>query len=247
MANPSNPVKETVSTILWAVGIAIVLRTFLFQPFHIPSNSMQPNLTKGDYIITSKFSLGYGRHAAEPLPFPRKRGRLFERAPQRGDVVVFRPEGKNINLIKRLAGLPGDQIQMISGVLHINGERVEVSSNGSEKRLDKYGNLQDTDVQLETLPGNNTLAIYDAMKNSPADNTSLFTVPAGHYFFLGDNRDNSLDSRYSVAQGGAGYVPAEALMGKAEIVLLSATDDFVLFKPWTWGKLRGDRFFKSIK
>lgn len=243
--NPS-VIGEFISTVLWAIGIALVLRTFLFQPFTIPSNSMQPELTKGDYIITSKYSLGYGRHAAEPLPFPIKRGRLFERKPDRGDIIVFRPDGMDKNLIKRLVGLPGDQLQMISGVLHLNGERVGIESYGSEKRLDKYGNLQDTDVQRETLPDTETISIYDAMKNSPSDNTSVFTVPAGHYFFMGDNRDNSLDSRYSVARGGAGYVPAEALMGKAEFVFLSVEDDFVLFKPWTWGKLRGGRFFKGI-
>lgn len=240
-------IGEFISTVLWAVGIAFVLRTFLFQPFSIPSNSMQPGLTKGDFIITSKFSLGYGRHAAEPLPFPIKRGRLFEREPARGDVIVFRPDGIDKNLIKRLTGLPGDQLQMISGRLHLNGEAVPLESYGSEKRLDKYGNYQDTDVQRETLPGNDIIAIYDAMKNGPSDNTSIFTVPAGHYFFMGDNRDNSLDSRYSVAQGGAGYVPAEALMGKAEFVLLSVNDDFSRLKPWTWANMRGERFFMGIK
>jgi signal peptidase I len=246
-SNSSGGIGEFISTIIWAVGIAFVLRTFLFQPFNIPSNSMQPGLTKGDYIITSKYSLGYGRHAAEPIPFPVKQGRLFERAPKRGDVIVFRPEGKKINLIKRLVGLPGDQLQMVNGRLMLNGDAVETVEAGSEKRLDKFGTYQDTSVQRETLPGNETIAIYDAMKNSPADNTSVFTVPAGHYFFLGDNRDNSLDSRYSVTQGGAGYVPAEALMGKAEFVLLSVTDDFSLRKPWTWAKMRGDRFFKGIE
>ena len=245
--NSSGGIGELISTVLVAVGIALFMRTFLFEPFRIPSNSMQPILTKGDYIITSKFSLGYGRHSAEPLPFPVKRGRLFERKPARGDVIVFRPEGISKNLIKRIVGLPGDQVQMISGVLHLNGERVQIASYGSEKRLDKYGNLQDTDVQKETLPETETIFIYDAMKNSPADNTSVFTVPAGHYFFMGDNRDNSLDSRYSVAQGGAGYVPAEALMGKAEFVLLSVTDDFSILKPWSWVNMRGDRFFKGIQ
>lgn len=246
-SNSSGGIGEFISTLLWAICITIVLRTFLFQPFTIPSNSMQPGLTKGDYIITSKYSLGYGRHAAEPIPFPVSQGRLFERAPKRGDVIVFRPEGKKINLIKRLVGLPGDQLQMVNGRLILNGQAVEVKDGGFEKRLDKNGNYHDTSVQFEMLTGSKSVAVYDAMKNSPADNTSVFTVPAGHYFFLGDNRDNSLDSRYSVAQGGAGYVPAEALMGKAEFVLLSVTDDFSLRKPWTWAKMRGDRFFKGIE
>lgn len=237
---------EFVSTFVSAMVLAFILRTFLYQPFHIPSNSMQPNLTKGDYIVTSKFSLGFGRHAAHPLPFPVKRGRLFERKPNRGDIIVFRPEGLDRNLVKRLVGLPGDQIQMISGVLHINNERAGIESFGSEKRLDTYGTYRDTDVQKETLPGAKPVKIYDALKNSEADNTSVFTVPAGHYFFLGDNRDNSIDSRYGFAQGGAGYVPAENLMGKAEFVLLSVTDDFALFKPWTWANMRGERFFQGL-
>ena len=251
VAKPDKPheeniLKEFASTMAWALVLAFILRTFLFQPFHIPSNSMQPTLTKGDYIITSKFSLGFGRYAALPLPFPVKRGRLFERQPDRGDIIVFRPDGLDRTLIKRLVGLPGDQIQMISGVLHINGTRVDIESFGSEKRLDTYGTYRDTDVQKERMPGADMVKIYDAMKNSESDNTSLFTVPAGHYFFMGDNRDNSVDSRYFVAQGGAGYVPGENLMGKAEFVLLSVSDDFALFKPWTWANMRADRFFKGL-
>ena len=121
---------ETLSTVIWAVGIALVLRTFLFQPFHIPSGSMLPGLIKGDYIITSKFSVGYGRHAATPLPFPRKEGRLFERELERGDVLVFRPEGETKNFIKRLVGLPGDRLQMQDGRLLLNETAVETKLIG---------------------------------------------------------------------------------------------------------------------
>ena len=238
--------RETLSTIAWALGIAIILRTFLFQPFHIPSGSMQPGLIQGDYIITSKYSLGYGKHAATPLPFPVKSGRLFEREPKRGDVIVFRPEGGRNNLIKRLVGFPGEQIQMISGILYINGERVGVVTEGEEIRLDRYGNDDPVEVQNETLPGGDTNRIYDDLKNSTADNTSVFTVPAGHYFFMGDNRDHSADSRVA-APAGAGYVPTENLMGKAEFVLLSVKRDFSIKKPWTWHKINGKRFFKGVK
>jgi len=216
------PLRETVSTVFWAFFIAFILRTFLFQPFHIPSNSMQPILTKGDYIITSKYSVGYGKHAATPLPFPVKEGRLFERKPERGDVIVFRSESSNINLIKRLIGLPGDQLQMISGVLYLNDERIEIASAGQETRLDSFGNEDSTDVQRETYDNGKSIRIYDDLKNSTLDNTGVFT------------------------EGGAGYVAAENLIGKAEIVLLSVKHDFSIRKPWTWYKVNGDRFFRGI-
>lgn len=243
----NGPIRETLSTIISALVIAFVLRTFLFQPFHIPSGSMQPGLMKGDYIITSKYTLGYGKHAAAPLPFPVKKGRLFERAPQRGDVIVFRAEGDNKNLIKRLIGLPGEQIQMISGVLYINGERVGLVPLGEDMRLDRFGNDDTTEVLQETLPGGDVNRIYDDLKNSQLDNTPVFIVPAGHYFFMGDNRDHSLDSRVSTNSSGAGYVPVENLIGKAEIILASGKPEFSIIKPWTWYKLRGDRFFKGIE
>ena len=242
-----NPILEILSTVAWALGIAIVLRTFLFQPFHIPSGSMLPGLMKGDYIITTKYSLGYGKYAATPLPFPVKNGRLFEREPERGDVIVFRPEGDNKNFIKRLVGLPGDQMQMQNGQLYINGERIKSEIVAEETYVNQYGNEAIAEAWRETFANGNSHLVYDAQKNSQLDKTSVFTVPSGHYFMMGDNRDNSFDSRVSVLKGGAGFVPTENLMGKAEFVLLSADEDFVLFKPWTWVNMRGDRFFKGIK
>jgi len=238
---------ETVSTVLWAFAIAMVLRTFIFQPFHIPSGSMLPGLMKGDYIITSKYSIGYGKYAAAPLPFPRKKGRLMERLPERGDVIVFRPEGDNKNFIKRLVGLPGDQIQMQDGVLYINNTPAIMQPLSNESFVGSKGNSIPVESWKESFPNGTDHIIYDAQKNNPNDNTSLRTVPAGYYFFMGDNRDYSSDSRVPVRRGGAGFVPTENLMGKAEIVLLSVDNDFVLYKPWTWGKMRGSRFFKSIE
>ena len=243
----ANPILETISTIAWALGIAIVLRTFLFQPFHIPSGSMLPGLMKGDYIITTKYSLGYGKYAAAPLPFPVKKGRLFERLPERGDVIVFRPEGDDKNFIKRLVGLPGDQIQVQKGQLFINGEKVAAELIGEETYINQNGNNAFAVAWRETFENGNSYITYDEQKNSPLDNTQIRTVPAGYYFMMGDNRDNSLDSRVSVINGGAGFVPTENLIGKAEFVLLSADNDFVLFKPWTWANMRSDRFFKGIK
>jgi len=239
-------IGETLSTILWALIIALVLRTFIFQPFHIPSGSMLPGLMKGDYIITSKYSLGYGKYAATPLPFPRKKGRLFERAPKRGDVIVFRPEGDDKNFIKRLVGLPGDTVQMKEGLLHLNGTPVKAKLLGNESFVSSSGVSIPAERWQEIFPNGAEHIIYDAQKNNPNDKTSVRTVPAGYYFMMGDNRDYSSDSRVPVRAGGAGLVPTENLMGKAEIVLLSVNEDFELIKPWTWGNMRGSRFFKSI-
>jgi signal peptidase I len=241
-------IGETISTVLWALGIAFVLRTFIFQPFHIPSGSMVPGLVKGDYIITSKFTVGFGKHAATPFPFPVKKGRLFERELKRGDVIVFRPEGDTKNFIKRVVGLPGDQIQVKQGLLYLNGEKLPVERIGTYDYTNSFGNVEVADLLVETLPSGREQTILDAQKNSPLlDNTELRTVPAGYYFMMGDNRDHSYDSRVSVAQGGAGIVPKENIIGRAEIVLLSVNEDFELKKPWTWLNIRGDRWFKDIK
>lgn len=249
--NTNPPVKselmETLKTIFWALTMAFVLRTFVFQPFHIPSGSMQPNLVKGDYIITTKYSVGYGKFAALPFPFPVKSGRLMEREPKRGDVIVFRPETVDKNFIKRVVGLPGDEMQMISGRLHINGTATTLLDEGTEIRLDFRDNEDPTNVQTETFSNGHTHRIYNDIENGQSDNTDIYIVPSGHYFMMGDNRDHSADSRVSVADGGAGYVPAENLIGKAQFVLLSVTDQFSILKPWTWGNINSDRFFKAIK
>ena len=245
---PKGGIGETISTVLWALGIAFVLRTFVFQPFHIPSGSMVPGLVKGDYIITSKFTVGFGKHAATPFPFPVKKGRLFERELKRGDVIVFRPEGDTKNFIKRVVGLPGDQIQVKQGLLYLNGEKVPVEKTGTYDYTNSFGNIEVADLLVETLPSGRKQTILDAQKNSPLlDKTDIRTVPAGYYFLMGDNRDHSYDSRVSVAKGGAGIVPKENIIGRAEIVLLSVNENFELKKPWTWLNIRGDRWFKDIE
>lgn len=244
-------IAETLSTVIWAVGIALVLRTFLFQPFHIPSGSMLPGLMKGDYIITSKYSVGYGQYAAAPIPFPVKNGRLFESEPERGDVIVFRPDGIKDNYIKRLVGLPGDEVQMIGGQVYINGLAVAQRAQGAKPFT--YTNSNNIDVNVtvntvvETQGNGKSYSIFDTEVNNSLDNTPVIKVPEGYYFLLGDNRDRSQDSRVKVRNGGAGLVPSTNIIGKAEIVLLSVDKDFVLFKPWTWLNMRGDRFFKRIK
>ena len=240
-------IAETVSTVLWALGIALVLRTFIFQPFHIPSGSMVPGLLKGDYIITSKFTVGFGKHAATPFPFPVRKGRLFERELKRGDVIVFRPKGDKNNFIKRVVGLPGDQIQMKQGLLHLNGERLPVEKTGTYEYTNSFENIENADLLKETVPSGRSYIVMDSQKNAPLDRTDVRIVPAGYYFMMGDNRDHSYDSRKTVAEGGAGVVPKENIIGRAEIVLLSVNEDFVLFKPWTWWNFRKDRWFKGIK
>ena len=246
-------VMELVSTVLWALGIALVLRTFLFQPFTIPSASMYPGLVEGDYVITSKYSVGYGKHAAAPFPFPDVKGRFLGRGPERGDVIVFRPKGDNQNWIKRVVGLPGDRIQMIDGVLHINGQAANVELIGTEAYLHivdgvDQGTYQ-AEIQRETLLDGEPHLIYDTKKNDTGDNTSVLTVPAGHYFMMGDNRDHSGDSRFKQDgyPSGAGYVPAENIIGRAEFILLSVDRDFKLLNPLTWGNMRGSRFFKRVE
>ena len=244
--------KESLSTVAWALGIALILRTFIFQPFTIPTGSMYPGLMEGDYVITSKYSVGYGRYAALPLPFPDVKGRFLGRGPERGDVIVFRPDGIQQNYIKRVVGLPGERLQMVDGVLQINGAPAGMNLVRTEPYTHRNGgSIQGTysaELYAETLPGGApSHLIYDGIKNNGADNTSVFTVPAGHYFMMGDNRDFSGDSRVPTTRQGAGYVPAENIIGRAEFILASVDEDFVIFKPWTWANFRGNRFFKGIE
>ena len=162
-------------------------------------------------------------------------------------MIVFKPAGSKIHFIKRLIGLPGDEIQMIGGMLHINGAPLHVEKISDEAKEDGNGNLLRSQKYKEYFGANSkSHLILDFEKNSTADDTGVYLVPAGHYFFMGDNRDNSYDSRFPASVGGVGYVPAANLVGRAEFVLLSVNNDFKLFKPWTWANLRGERFFKGL-
>ena len=241
-------IVETMKTMTIALAIAFLLRTFLFQPFHIPSSSMEPTLYKGDYIITTKYSLGYGKYAASPLRLPITKGRIFERQPKRGDVIVFKPVGSQVHYVKRLVGLPGDEVQMRDGFLYINDELQQTIALAVTTETDEAGNPFKFRQYKELIKGNEkSHMILDKQTGSEVDNTGVYSVPEGKYFFLGDNRDQSLDSRYGVNVGGVDYVPASHLVGRAEFILLSVEDGFSIKKPWTWGKVRGNRFFKGLR
>jgi len=236
--------KSLLVTLLVALFVAFVLRVFVFQPFTIPSESMEPNLIRGDYVITSKYTVGYGRFAADPLPFPSRKGRMFEREPERGDIIVFKPKNSRLHFIKRLVGIPGDRIQMISGILYINNEPSTLLATKETGPEDAF--YAGATVKVEKIADRDGHLIFDHIVNNDTDNTGVYTVPPGHYFMIGDNRDHSGDSRM-LTNGGIGFVPTENIVGKAEFILLSAKDGFSILKPWTWNKLRGDRFFKGIK
>jgi signal peptidase I len=236
---------EIFKTIFFALLIALVLRVFLFQPFTIPSASMEPNLYEGDYIVVSKWTYGYSRHSI-PFSPPLFEGRIFGREPTRGDIVVFKlPRDNQTDYIKRLIGLPGDRIQMIDNVLFINGTAVRDVEMSRQDVQNLYG-TQETIQLRETLPEGRQINIQDWGPGNISDNTPVFEVPAGHYFMIGDNRDNSQDSRYDRATG-VGYVPAENLIGKAEIILFSWSPGASLWNPVTWfSKIRPSRFFTVL-
>ncbi|MBA4803229.1 MAG: signal peptidase I [Brevundimonas sp.] len=235
---------EIIKTIVFALLIALVLRVLLFQPFTIPSASMEPNLYEGDYIVVSKWTYGYSKHSI-PFSPPVFEGRILGSQPERGDIVVFKlPRDNRTDYIKRVVGLPGDRIQMINNVLHINGEAARNVTVTGQDVTNMYGELIVTSD--ETLPGGRTFRIQDFGPGRDLDDTPVFEVPAGHYFMMGDNRDNSVDSRVDQSMG-VGLVPAENLIGKAEVILFSWQPGASLWNPVSWfTKVRPSRFFTVL-
>jgi signal peptidase I len=233
-AGGANELVEIIKTVVYALLIALVLRIIFFQPFTIPSASMEPNLYEGDYIIVSKFSYGWSRHSI-PFSPPVFHGRFFEHPAHRGDIVVFKlPRDGHTDYVKRVIGLPGDRIQMKKGLLYLNGVQVPRTYMGSSKEDSGYGFVRDVFRYRETLPGGKTYVTNDFGPDGELDNTDVFVVPERSYFMMGDNRDNSSDSRVAPEAGGVGYVPAENLVGKAQIILLSWKPGANILKPWTW-------------
>jgi signal peptidase I len=236
---------DFLKTAFLAVLLALVIRTFLFEPFNIPSGSMKPTLLVGDYLFVYKPSYGYSKFSF-PFGIAPFEGRVFTRGhlPQRGDVVVFRlPTNTSIDYIKRVIGLPGDTIQVRQGQLYINGKAVPRESVGL-KQVDENGREMTVTEYIETLPNGVMHQIWEEGDDHPLDNTEIFKVPEGHYFMMGDNRDNSQDSR---VQALVGYVPLENIVGKASMLFFSTNGSAGLAEIWKWpGAIRYNRIFNRI-
>lgn len=256
-ADKPDGIMETVKTVFWALLIAGVFRTLFFQPFWIPSGSMKDTLLIGDFLFVNKMAYGYSRYSCPFSACPIS-GRIMGSEPERGDVVVFRHPVNGNDFIKRLIGLPGDKIQIKDSVLHINGQAVKIEpagvfteiyerqgSAGTFPRCSNnpgIGAVCEKARAIETLPNGVSHNILDITKQAQ-DNTGVYVVPEGHYFFMGDNRDNSTDSRFPQNAGGVGYVPYENIIGRADRIMFSSAGKS-LFYFWTW---RSDRFFKAVQ
>jgi signal peptidase I len=235
---------ETVRVIFHALVIALIIRTFLFQPFNIPSGSMKETLLVGDYLFVSKFTYGYSRYSI-PFSPPLFTGRIWSADPARGDIAVFRlPRDDTTDYIKRVIGLPGDRIQMIDGLLHINGdpvkrERIEDFVENEEGRTTRVKRWR------ETLPNGVSYTTLDLIDNGFYDNTPVYQVPPGQYFMMGDNRDNSTDSRV-LSQ--VGYVPLQNFVGKAQLIFFSIHEGERAWELWRWPwSVRWGRLFSIVR
>jgi len=220
---------EFIKTIVIAGALALGFRSLLFEPFNIPSGSMIPTLLVGDYLFVSKYSYGYSRYSF-PFGMAPFDGRIFETPPERGDVAVFRqPQNESVAFIKRIVGLPGDRVQVVNGVLRINDVAVNRDRKGFATASDGYNVIRFA-VYQETLPNGKSYLIQERSDDDLLDNTNVFLVPEGHYFMIGDNRDNSRDSRTT----SVGMVPAENLIGRAERLFFSHNSSAHLWEVWKW-------------
>ena len=230
-------------SIFIAIFIALLIRSFIFEPFNIPSGSMKPNLLVGDFIFVSKYSYGFSKHSL-PFSIPLIPGKIFSNTPERGDVVVFKtPENNRTDYIKRVIGLPGDKIEIKNGIIFINGSEIlrkklndfiDTDNKTSNKRVRMY----------KEYFFNKEINILDITDNGIADNTQLFNVPENHFFVMGDNRDNSQDSRFIST---VGFIPYENLVGKAQFIFFSLENARFL-QIWKWpNSIRYERIFQKIQ
>ncbi|MEQ9517904.1 MAG: signal peptidase I [Parvibaculum sp.] len=235
---------ENIKTISFALLIALVIRTFFFQPFNIPSGSMIPTLLIGDYLFVSKYSYGYSRHSF-PFSAGLFDGRILRSEPERGDIAVFKtPADNRTDFIKRVIGLPGDEIQMRDSVLYINGVAVPRVRIENFIERDAFDGVREVPQYQETLPNGVAYTTLDRVPNALSDNTGVYRVPAGHYFMMGDNRDNSSDSRVPSA---VGYVPLENFVGKAQVIFFSTDGSARIWAFWNWfGATRWERLFDGL-
>ena len=258
-AEKKEGIWETVKTVFWALVIAGIFRTLFFQPFWIPSGSMKDTLLIGDFLFVNKMAYGYSAVSC-PFALCPITGRILGSEPERGDVVVFRHPTRGVDFIKRVIGLPGDKVQMVNGRLILNGEPVKYepqpdfievkAPQGSQQLMPRCFNEPVPEGgecikqrATEILPNGVSHDVLNISDTWMADNTPVFTVPEGHYFFMGDNRDNSEDSRFPAVTGGLGFVPAEFLIGRADRIMFSSAGKSLLYF-WTW---RPDRFFKAVE
>ena len=241
MKSKENSIFSNLKSIGLAVFIALLIRSFVAEPFNIPSGSMKPNLLVGDFIFVTKWSYGYSKHSL-PFSIPLIPKKIFSNIPNRGDIVVFKtPEDNRTDYIKRVIGLPGDKIRVTNGEIYLNENKIlrkklndfiDNDKNAFIKRIRKYLEYHD-DLTFEVL---------DIIDDGIADNTKLFLVPEGHFFVMGDNRDNSQDSRFKTV----GFIPIENLVGKARFIFFSLENSRFL-EIWKWPKsIRGNRIFKKI-
>tara|TARA_B100001057_G_scaffold211383_1_gene211850 strand:- start:2361 stop:3095 length:735 start_codon:yes stop_codon:yes gene_type:complete len=235
---------ENIKTLFYALLIAIIIRSLLIQPFYIPSSSMEPSLLVGDRIFVTKYSYGYSKHSF-PFSPPIFKGRIISNEPKIGDVVVFKtPSDNRTDYIKRLIGIPGDRIQFIDSNLYINNSDVFKSRVSKKDKIYCGNNIIDVFTFEETLSnGKKYNTVY--LKDYSFQNSDPFIVPDNHYFFLGDNRDCSKDSRFLSS---VGYVHKDNLVGKAQFIFFSSDKNIgSVFSFWKWDKsLRFNRFFKKI-
>jgi signal peptidase I len=240
----NNSIKELFKTLLIAGSIAIFFRSIFFEPFNIPSGSMIPSLLVGDYLFVSKYSYGYSKYSF-PFGVVPITDRIFEKSPKRGDIIVFRKPGdETIDYIKRLVALPNDTVQVKNGVLYINKKMVERTKSNVGVMKNNFGDEKIFTQYKETFDGSNFHEIIEASDQDLFDDTIEFKVPDNHFFFMGDNRDNSRDSRSPEV----GFVPKRNLIGKAQIIFFSHNSSASIFEFWKWHKaIRFSRIGKAIE